>query len=226
MAGIPSEPHAGTVKVEVPPERIVLTVPARGDDEGDPPPEAGITRGLDDDPASAPVAAARPGLSRSDWIKLVASVVLLGVGLAAGVHVAGGFRRESRPTPNLGFGQTTPMTVVQGGERFPDANLEAAVRASLGLDPDASLLDADLDACEELTAPEAGIANLLGIGELRRLRRLDLRGNRITSLRPLLTLPNLQHADLRDNSFLCPAQRLNLARLRENGVDLVTDCAD
>ena len=76
---------------------------------------------------------------------------------------------------------------------FPDANLDAAVRDALGVDETATVRAVDLDAITGLQAANRGITNIEGLQHFRNLVVLDLTGNELSSLQPLL-----------DNTFAGP----------------------
>jgi len=115
---------------------------------------------------------------------------------------------EDRGAVDLG-GPADKTTIAArgsaGGARpnavFADAKFEAVVRRKLSI-------------------------NVAGIALLSQLREISLRNNDIGTLRPLLTLPSLVQADLRDNPFHCPSQRRNLEKIRAAGVEILTDCGE
>ncbi len=81
--------------------------------------------------------------------------------------------------------------------RFPDANLQRAVRGALELAEDAPLTCGAVATLESLHAPDAGIADLTGIGALVGLEELSIYGNNsVSDLRPLVGLPLLRDLNL------------------------------
>lgn len=108
--------------------------------------------------------------------------------------------------------------------RFPDANLDASLRAALGI-PTASIRVADLESLTVLDAAEASISNLAGLEFASNLQTLILESNAITDLSPLQGLFFLRELNLRDNQIediaaLSPLFRLELIDL---GINNVTD---
>jgi len=87
----------------------------------------------------------------------------------------------------------SPQTI-----HFPDANLEAAVRAWLGK-PSGDLTSADLARLTSLDAAARGIANLAGLDFAYRLGDLRLASNQVADLYPLAKLTELRVLDLAHN---------------------------
>ena len=102
---------------------------------------------------------------------------------------------------------------------FPDTNLEAVVRNTLGL-PTGPLTTYDLQALNWLNAGWRNISNLAGLEWATNLSSLYLPGNAVTDWSPLLPLQQLQtldvgYSNLRD---LSPLQGLtNLTTLTVDG---------
>ncbi len=74
---------------------------------------------------------------------------------------------------------------------FEDANLKAAIRAALSVDPRAELTCALLGTLTSLSAGHSGIEILSGIQNLTSLTTLRIRANSITDISALSGLTNL-----------------------------------
>ncbi|MBE0566372.1 MAG: leucine-rich repeat domain-containing protein [Krumholzibacteria bacterium] len=96
---------------------------------------------------------------------------------------------------------------------IPDAALEAAVRARLGI-PTAPLRRLDLRGLGDLTAEEAGIVSLAGLQECPNLEVLHLRGNAVADLGPLAALARLRHLGLVANQVADLAPLADLPALQ------------
>ena len=93
---------------------------------------------------------------------------------------------------------------------FRDANLAAAVRTALGLEPGADIPEANLQDLTNLRAHRTGICDLTGIENLTSLSRLVLHSNQISDLSPLESLTGLETLYLHSNqiSDLSPLESL------------------
>lgn len=105
-----------------------------------------------------------------------------------------------------------------GSVVFEDANLEAAVRKTLGLTSASVISAANLSALTTLNVFESGVNSLSGLESAINLRSLDLTGNTLTDLSPLsgltklttLKLANTPVSDLKPLRSL-PISSLNLS---------------
>ncbi len=131
--------------------------------------------------------------------------------------------------------------------RFPDARLDAVLRAALGI-PSASIRVADSESLTVLDGSEAGISNLAGleyavnletlllesndltdiaeIGFLRKLRTLNLRDNAITAISPLAALREVELIDLGINQVTDITPLRDLEHLSELNLERNPDLAD
>lgn len=110
-------------------------------------------------------------------------------------------------------------------EFFQDKALEAAVLKELN-SKDVNAEEDDFASIESLEVPEAGITDLEGIEKLTALNYLDLTGNDIDDLSPLLSLENLSEVDLGDVYFTGDKKEpvwSVLENLEENGVKVHTN---
>jgi uncharacterized protein YbaP (TraB family) len=95
----------------------------------------------------------------------------------------------------------SPTTEMETKEEFfQDKALEAAVLKEL-TSKDVNAEEDDFASIESLEVSEAGITDLEGIEKLTSLNYLDLTGNDIDDLSPLLSLENLSEVDLGDVYF-------------------------
>ncbi len=103
---------------------------------------------------------------------------------------------------------------------FPDANLEAAVRAAINK-PTGPIFQSDLEGLTNLTASNVGIIDLTGLEYATDLTVLQLDNNNITDLSPLSGLTGLTHLYIWNNfdlSDLSPlAGMVQLEELWSNG---------
>jgi Leucine-rich repeat (LRR) protein len=83
---------------------------------------------------------------------------------------------------------------------FPDANLDAKIRAAIGK-PSGIIYSDDLEAMTTLNAFGSGIADLTGIDECTGLVLLTLYNNSITSIAPLSGLRSLTYLDVNMNQI-------------------------
>nr|NJM03310.1 hypothetical protein [Desulfobacula sp.] len=77
-----------------------------------------------------------------------------------------------------------------------DENLRGQMNEEMGKNSGDSLSLGEMESVTELNAQGTGIKDLTGIGCASNLTRLDLRDNQITSLAPLMNLPNLFSIDI------------------------------
>ncbi|MGB2991873.1 MAG: leucine-rich repeat domain-containing protein, partial [Paenisporosarcina sp.] len=95
----------------------------------------------------------------------------------------------------------SPTTETETKEKFfLDKALEAAVLKELS-SKDVNAEEDDFASIESLEVSEAGITDIEGIEKLTSLNYLDLTGNDIDDLSPLLSLENLSEVDLGDVYF-------------------------
>lgn len=110
-------------------------------------------------------------------------------------------------------------------EFFQDKALEEAVLKELN-NKDVNTKEDDFASIESLEVPEAGITDLEGIEKLTSLNYLDLTGNDIDDLTPILSLENLSEVHLGDVYFTgdkeAPVWSL-LENLEKNGVEVHTN---
>jgi uncharacterized protein YbaP (TraB family) len=97
------------------------------------------------------------------------------------------------------FTACSPETETKQGY-FQDKALESAVLQELDSE-DEILTDDDLASIESLEVPDAGITDLDGIESLTTLNYLDVTGNEIDDLSPLLSLETLKEVNLGDIYF-------------------------
>ena len=108
---------------------------------------------------------------------------------------------------------------------IPDANLRAAVRAALGIEPN---LRITIDAMRNLTtlsATQLGITDLTGLEYATNLRSLSVGGNQISDITPLANLTGLTELYMEDNLISDINPLANLTNLRRLGMlrNQVTD---
>jgi len=120
----------------------------------------------------------------------------------------------------------SPTTETETKEEFfQDKALEAAVLKGI-TSKDVNAEEDDFASIESLEVSEAGITNLEGIEKLTSLNYLDLTGNDIDDLSPLLSLENLSEVDLGDVYFTgdkeAPMWSV-LEKLEKNGVEVHTN---
>jgi hypothetical protein len=73
----------------------------------------------------------------------------------------------------------------------------------------------------------AGVRDISALVGLVALTLIDLSGNQITDVSPLVANPGIGSGatvDITDNPFSCAAQMQNIAALRQRGVVVTTDC--
>lgn len=107
-------------------------------------------------------------------------------------------------------------------DNFQDKALESAVLQELDSE-DENVMKDDLASIESLEAPDAGITDLEGIESLTTLNYLDVTGNEIDDLSPLLSLEALKEVHLDDiyitGDMDAPMWSV-LEKLEEKGVDV------
>ncbi len=114
--------------------------------------------------------------------------------------------------------EAAPVSPVASDSRFPDGNLERAIRNAVKI-PEGPLTSEALNGLTDLFAYRSDIANLSGIELLPNLKKIDLQENEISDLRPLAALSQLEHlyltynkvSDLRPIAGLGKLQWLNLS---------------
>ena len=113
---------------------------------------------------------------------------------------------------------------------FPDANLAAAVRISLGLAEDADIPLTSLQELTQLHADNFEITNLIGLEKATRLTSLAIRDNPISDFAPLGSLINLTLLNLINTTFsisdltiLSPLTSLRRLLLSGNEISDLTD---
>ena len=109
---------------------------------------------------------------------------------------------------------------------FEDANLAAAIRTALAVEPQQDLTCGLLEALPVLTAGSAAISNLAGIENLTGLTNLWIRANSITDIGPLRGLTGLTTLNLADNSLTdigALSGLTNLTFLAINENETITD---
>ena len=124
-------------------------------------------------------------------------------------------------TDDTGLTATTNLTVTvfyAPEVVFPDTNLEAVVRNTLG-QPTGPLTTYDLQTLTWLYASWDSITNLSGLEWATNLANLYLAGNGVTNWSPLLSLPQLQTLDLGYSSLRDLSLLLVLTNLTSLTVD-------
>lgn len=100
---------------------------------------------------------------------------------------------------------------------FPDKNLEAAIREVLKHEPKVQLTDEKLLDIYFLEAPAKEIKDLTGLEKCKNLALIKLTKNKISDLKPLKDLANLQSLDLAQNEIkdLTPLSGLKMLQYIE-----------
>ena len=113
------------------------------------------------------------------------------------IDVHGNFLSPIGESPGFPIDMTSvlPLSEIVS---IPDANLAAAVRKALNLAPDDALTGHAMLKLKELRATNAQITHLTGLEYAHSLTSLDVSGNNISDVSPLLAL-NLTTFDLRGN---------------------------
>lgn len=108
--------------------------------------------------------------------------------------------------------------------RFPDTNLDAALRVALNRDV-GSIRVADLEKLRSFDGTGAGITNLSGLDKAVNLQELYLEENNIVDISPLSTMHALRALNLRDNQIvtLTPLSTLTTLRELDLGINDITD---
>ena len=103
---------------------------------------------------------------------------------------------------------------------IPDPNLESAIRETLNLSDNRSITQQEILRLTNLEAAEKGITDLTGLEHATFLQVLDLPGNLVENLTPLMNLMQLIRLSLDNNQIrdISPLANLtNLERLRLSG---------
>jgi Leucine-rich repeat (LRR) protein len=96
----------------------------------------------------------------------------------------------------------TAWTIAaEAGSPFPDKNLEAAIREVLKHEPKVELTDEKLQDVYFLESPGKEIKDLTGLEKCKNLVLIKLSKNKISDLKPLKDLANLQSLDLANNEI-------------------------
>ena len=103
--------------------------------------------------------------------------------------------------------------VIGAAVSIPDANLEGALRAKLGI-PSDPLTDTDLATLTYLSVIHTEVTNLAGLEYCRSLVHLSLIAVKVKDIRPIAKLENLRWLDLGNNqvSDIQPIAALNNLR--------------
>jgi len=112
------------------------------------------------------------------------------------------------------------------GPPFPDKNLEAAIRAVLKHEPKVELTDEKLLDIYFLEAPGKEIKDLTGLEKCKNLALIKLTKNKISDLKPLKDLANLQSLDLAQNEIkdiapLAGCKALQYIELSDNKIEKI-----
>lgn len=103
---------------------------------------------------------------------------------------------------------------------FPDANLDRVVRSALKLGPDAPITKNGVMTLAALDASHQNISNVRGLQHFFGLVSLNLTGNNISNLHPLLTLERLELLQLSNNAGVTDLSSLaNLKRIKRLFLD-------
>lgn len=108
---------------------------------------------------------------------------------------------------------------------FIDPNLEAAIREAIGK-VTGSICRWDLEGLTSLSASERNIADLTGLEYCTNLTELDLRGNEISDISPLVQNEGLGEGDtigLQGNPLSWESVNIYIPELRGRGVTVVYD---
>jgi internalin A len=124
-----------------------------------------------------------------------------------------------------------PSRSALAGPPFPDKNLEAAIRAVLKHEPKVELTDEKLLDIYFLEAPGKEIKDLTGLEKCKNLALIKLTKNKISDLKPLKDLANLQSLDLAQNEIKdigplagCKAlQRIEISGNKIEKIDALKD---
>ncbi len=110
------------------------------------------------------------------------------------------------------------LSCSNGSVRFPDPNLEAAIRDAIDK-PSGPILLSDLESLASLTAPHLNISELSGLEHCTGLTQLRLYDNDITDTSPLSELTRLEWLTLGDNQISNVAPLSGLTGLTTLGLD-------
>lgn len=223
---IPLLDEAATESAPQAPARRILEVPKSAKPTPGPRPENHVT--FRDEDALPPSPAPSPGLSRRDKFRLGACCMVLLVTVPYMVDQLQGLKVDSRPSPILGgtSGAQSNMAMDRGKTANGNASIERAARMILGLSEQEPLPQSRIMEITAFDLSGQALQSAAGLTRFKNLQTLDLRDNQITSLHPLLSLPQLQKVDVRQNTLLCSSQRLNLQRLRDKSVQVISDCVE
>ena len=108
---------------------------------------------------------------------------------------------ESDPPVTLSPGALCASNPGTAIATFEDGNLDAAIRAALGIGAQDDLTCGLVSSMTTLEAPASGIASLVGIQNLTSLTALDLEGNSVTDISALSGLTALEALGLISNSI-------------------------
>lgn len=108
--------------------------------------------------------------------------------------------------------------------RFPDRQLDAALRAALEI-PAASLRVKDLETLTAFDATGAGIRNVAGLEHAANLQTLILESNALSDVTPLGQLRGLRQLNLRNNRLagIAPLAKLSNLALLDLGINNIAD---
>jgi internalin A len=114
---------------------------------------------------------------------------------------------------------------------FPDKNLEAAIRDVLKHEPKVQLTDEKLLDIYFLEAPGKEIKDLTGLEKCKNLALIKLDKNKISDLKPLKDLANLQSLDLAENTIkditpLAGLKSLQYIKLSGNKIEAIDALKD
>ena len=96
---------------------------------------------------------------------------------------------------------TLPLIAMAQVVDIPDPNLRAAIEAELGKASGAPITVDEMATLPRLEAPEADISNLIGLEHAINLKKLNLWGNSVKDLSPLVGLTNLESLFLDANGI-------------------------
>ena len=112
---------------------------------------------------------------------------------------------------------------VSRSVNIPDANLRAVITKILGKTSDASITPEDMAKLTRLDAPNKAIRDLTGLEYATNLTRLNLRGNTISDIEPLVANTGLDKDDwvlLNDNPLSATSRNTHIPALSERGVNV------
>ncbi len=147
------------------------------------------------------------------------------------IPLTGGADTDS-PNHGYGYGLVDAYAAIKALGWIKDPNLEAAIREELGIPESKDITIEDLEELSMLIATGKGIKNLDGLQYAINLEQIDLSGNEITDIAPLVSNSNsggLGHGDEVDlrNNYLDLSEgsraREDIDALEANGVDVMYD---